>query len=179
MKSAKTTEGSSGKSAGQPTRCRLLIANGVNLDLLGSREPHIYGHATLSDLAAMSKTWEGDATQAGAPCQIDLFQTNDEAAYLAKISDPDYDGMILNPGAWTHTSLALRDRILALQTCFVEVHVSNTAAREEIRRKSLIADLAIGVIQGFGLQGYHFAVLALIARIQPDPVKIPLRRPPS
>jgi 3-dehydroquinate dehydratase-2 len=141
----------------------ILVANGVNLDLLGQREPHIYGRTspkTLEDQLqkeanrlAIYFSFEAIA--------LELFQTNNECSYLEKISAP-YDGAILNPGAWTHTSLALGDRLAALKLSFIEVHLSNLTCRKDIRQKSFCSPYAKGIVQGLGVDSYHSALFALL-----------------
>ena len=138
-----------------PLPLRILVASGVNLDLLGRREPEIYGRATLADVEALLR--------ADAPEGTDLtfFQTNDEAQYLARLGD-GWDGAVLNPGAWTHTSLALADRLAGLGLPFVEAHLSNLHKREAFRQHSYAAAHAVGIVQGFGIDSYRLALLGLV-----------------
>lgn len=140
---------------------KILCANGVNLDLLGTREPVVYGTANLKDLEAMLR--KELATYAKA-AKIDLvfFQTNDEAEMLKTLSDSKADGILINPAAWTHTSVALADRLKGLGIPFVEVHISNISAREEYRKQSYSASAAAGVVYGFGLDSYLIGLLGLI-----------------
>mgnify|MGYP001193855394 CR=1 FL=1 len=142
---------------------KILIANGVNLDLLGSREPHIYGTNSLKDLEKIvleeCKTISGKVVP-----YLEFFQTNSEEKYLEAISG-DWDGLVLNPGAWTHYSLALSDRLRALKTPYVEVHITNIYSREPIRNVSLISEGSIGSICGFGLHSYVMGVKALLSNI--------------
>ena len=140
----------------------ILIASGVNLDLLGQREPAIYGHKTLKDMQVLlTKNWAGLAKQYGFLREkIVFYQTNSESELLAKISEP-WQGIVLNPGAWTHTSLALADRLAGLGVHFVEVHLSNLSAREEIRKHSYCAPHALGVVSGFGIEAYLLGLQGL------------------
>jgi len=136
------------KSARLP---RILVASGVNLDLLGRREPGIYGRATLADLEVLARS------EFAARAELFFAQTNVEAEYLALL-DGEWSGAVINPGAWTHTSLALADRLAGLELPFVEVHLSNTAAREAFRHHSYTARLAVGVVQGFGINSYLLGI---------------------
>ena len=145
---------------------RVLVANGVNLDLLGRREPHIYGQKGLDGLeAAVRSSAPTLAKAAGlAGCNLTFFQSNDEAAFLSQL-DQNWDGILINPGAWTHTSLALADRLRALETPFVEVHLSNVAAREPFRHRSYSAPYARGVVHGLGLNSYLAGLFGLLLDI--------------
>jgi len=135
---------------------KVLIINGPNLNLLGRREPEIYGNETmetcLEKLASM--------------CDIDYFQSNSEGDIIDRLHavgfDHGYAGIVLNAGAYTHTSLAIADAIKAIELPVVEVHISNVHAREDIRRHSLLAPVCRGVIAGFGLDSYRLGVEALI-----------------
>ena len=139
----------------------ILIINGPNLNLLGYREPEIYGHRTLDDII------EGLGFEF-PDIRIESFQSNHEGALIDAIHDTRADdaciGIVLNPGAYAHTSLALADAIAGVPTPVVEVHLSNIAAREPIRHKSLIAPVCIGSIVGLGAMSYSLAVRALLAR---------------
>jgi 3-dehydroquinate dehydratase-2 len=138
----------------------VLVLNGPNIGQLGSREPAIYGTATYDDLVAA-------CVAAGQELGLDVEvrQTDDEATYLGWLHDTDAGGLILNPGAWTHTSVAVRDAAAALRAPFIEVHLSNPLAREDFRHTSYTAGLATGVIAGFGLDSYRLALRALATRI--------------
>jgi 3-dehydroquinate dehydratase-2 len=138
---------------------RVVVLNGPNLGQLGSREPAIYGTATYDDLVAAC---QAEADQLGL--DLDIRQTDDEATYLGWLHDADADGLVLNPGAWTHTSVAVRDAAASLTVPFIEVHLSNPLAREDFRHTSYTAGLAVGVIAGFGLDSYRLALRALAAR---------------
>ena len=134
---------------------KILVVNGPNLNLLGEREPEIYGDLTLekinSELVNLAK--ELDLT-------VEFFQSNSEGALIDFLHQNAHeaDGLIINPGAYTHYSIALRDAIVGLDLPAIEVHLSNTQAREEFRRKSVIAPVCKGVISGFGSFGYAMAL---------------------
>ena len=141
---------------------RILLANGPNLNLLGTREPEIYGADTLGDI-------EARATAVARECGHELaaFQSNAEHALIERVHQggrESTDFLILNPGAFTHTSVALRDAIAAVRLPFVEVHLSNVHAREAFRRHSYFSDIAVGSIVGLGAYGYELAVRA-VARL--------------
>jgi 3-dehydroquinate dehydratase-2 len=133
---------------------KLLLVNGPNLNLLGTREPEIYGRETLADIVASVRR---DAERRG--CEIADFQSNHEGAIIDFIHEQagSSDGMIINPGALTHYSIALRDAISGTGISTVEVHLSNIHTREEFRHHSVISAVAAGTIVGFGSYGYHLA----------------------
>ena len=133
---------------------KILVLNGPNLNLLGKRQPEIYGKASLADI-------ENSLKERFSDIEFAFLQSNHEGALIDAIHQYDGDGIILNAGAYTHTSLALADAIAAVETPVVEVHLSNIYAREEIRRHSLIAPVCRGSICGFGDQVYAIAVEAL------------------
>ena len=137
---------------------RVTVLNGPNLNLLGTREPAIYGTTTLADIEAMVRE---DAARLGAT--IRFFQTNHEGALVDEIQrlPAAADGLILNAGAYSHTSLAIRDALLAVRIPFVEVHLTDVQAREEARRRLVFADLAVAVITGKGAAGYRLGLEAL------------------
>jgi 3-dehydroquinate dehydratase-2 len=137
---------------------RVLVLNGPNIGRLGVREPAIYGTATYADLETACRD-EGVALG----IDVEVRQTDDEATYLTWLhdADADADGVILNPGGWTHTSVAVRDAAAQLTAPFVEVHLSNPLAREDFRHTSFTAGLAAGVIAGFGIDSYRLALQAL------------------
>ncbi len=143
-----------------------MVANGVNLDLLGRREPHIYGTTTLADLEQMLKAEAQDmAKLAGLHgCHLSFFQSNVEGEFLHHLAQ-DWDGILINAGAWTHTSLALADRLTGLAIPYVEVHLSNIAAREPIRHHSLMAPSARGCAFGFGRYSYRVGLLGLLSHL--------------
>ncbi|MFY7989211.1 MAG: type II 3-dehydroquinate dehydratase [Fluviicola sp.] len=130
---------------------RILIVNGPNLNLLGTREPDIYGNQTFVDYLEDMKL--------GFKCNIDYFQSNIEGELIDVLHQSDHDGIILNAGGYTHTSIALRDAIAAIMVPVVEVHITNLAQREEFRHNSLITAVCVGSIMGFGLDGYRLALL--------------------
>ena len=134
----------------------LIIINGPNLNLLGRREPKIYGSRSFEDyLETLKKDF--------AEVQIDYYQSNVEGEIINKLHEVgfSYDGIILNAGGYSHTSVAIHDAIAAITTPVIEVHISNIYAREEYRRYSLLSDACKGVICGLGLDGYRFALEAL------------------
>jgi 3-dehydroquinate dehydratase-2 len=142
---------------------RILLINGPNLNLLGRREPGWYGDVTL---AAIEERLRGLATSRGAT--LECFQSNAEHELVDRVQalarDP-VDFLIVNPGAFTHTSIALRDALLAVGVPFIEVHLSNVHAREPFRRHSYFSDIAAGSIVGLGAQGYALALSAALDRI--------------
>ncbi len=137
---------------------KVLVMNGPNLDMLGKREPEIYGSRTLSQVEQGIAVY-GKAI--GVEC--DFFQSNSEGELISKIHSvlTDYDGCILNAGAYTHYSYAIRDAIASVNKPFVEVHMSNVHAREEFRHTSVISAVCKGVIAGFGEQSYTLALSAV------------------
>ena len=135
----------------------IIIVNGPNLNLLGKREPEIYGNCSFEDyLETLKKDF--------AEVQIDYYQSNVEGEIINKLHEVgfSYDGIILNAGGYSHTSVAIHDAIAAITTPVIEVHISNIYAREEYRRHSLLSDACKGVICGLGLNGYRFAMEAII-----------------
>ena len=142
---------------------RLLLLNGPNLNLLGSREPELYGGATL---ASIEQRATEVAREAGH--ELTAFQSNAEHELIDRIHEAGklkLDFLILNPGGFTHTSVALRDALLAVRLPFIEVHLSNTHAREPFRRHSYFTDIAVGCVLGLGAYGYEVAVRAAIKRL--------------
>lgn len=142
---------------------RIAVIHGPNLRLLGRREPEVYGTATLEDVNA---SLAAEAAALGA--EVEFFQSNHEGALLDFIEDAAgrVDGFVVNPGALTHTSVALRDALAGVALPFVEVHLSNTAAREPFRKHSYLSDLAAGVVYGFGAQSYVLGLRGLVARLR-------------
>jgi len=142
---------------------RVAVLNGPNLNLLGEREPSLYGTTTLAEL-------EAEVRAAAGRLGVELLwmQTNHEGALVEAVQGlrGAADGAVVNPAAWTHTSVALRDAFLAVGVPFVEVHLSNIHAREPFRRRSLLADLAVGVVAGLGPAGYRFALEGLVAHLR-------------
>ncbi|KAI1353384.1 catabolic 3-dehydroquinase [Xylaria sp. FL0043] len=134
----------------------ILLINGPNLNLLGTREPHIYGSTTLSDVVSQA---ESQAAELGVTLQT--FQSNHEGAIIDKIQAArggEVDAIVINPGAFTHTSVAIRDALLGVDIPFVELHVSNVHAREPFRHHSYFQDKAVAVICGLGTFGYTAAI---------------------
>lgn len=141
----------------------LLLLNGPNLNLLGLREPSIYGAATLADIVARTQAL---ARELGH--ELTALQSNAEHELVGRVQAARTDGtafIVLNPGAFTHTSVALRDALLAVSLPFIEVHLSNTYAREAFRHHSYFSDIASGVIVGLGAAGYELAVRAAALRL--------------
>ena len=136
---------------------KIQIINGPNLNLLGTREPGIYGSLPFENYVETLRTRFPDV-------QIDVFQSNIEGALIDKMQAVgfSYGGIVLNAGGYTHTSVALADCIRSVQTPVVEVHISNVHAREEFRHRSLIASVCVGTIAGFGLDSYRLAIEALL-----------------
>ncbi|MBR9790361.1 MAG: type II 3-dehydroquinate dehydratase [Gammaproteobacteria bacterium] len=134
---------------------KILLLNGPNLNMLGKREPEKYGHATLKDIVeSLSKQAEGMGIE------LEHLQSNSEAVLIDRIHAAmgNVDGIIINPAAFTHTSVALRDALLSVSIPFIEVHLSNVHAREAFRHHSYFSDIAAGVIVGFGAKGYSLAL---------------------
>lgn len=139
---------------------RILIINGPNLNLLGRREPHIYGTSTLADIQARTQS------RAPAGCELDWYQSNHEGDIIDRIqaaAAEGFDGIVLNAGGYTHTSVAIADAIAAAGIPVAEVHLTNIMAREPMRRVSVIAPACAGSISGFGPSVYALAVAALCA----------------
>ncbi|MGC8502658.1 type II 3-dehydroquinate dehydratase [Desulfurella sp.] len=138
---------------------KILVLNGPNLNMLGKREPHIYGKLSLPDI---EETIKNHAKSLNV--EIEFFQSNYEGAIIDKIHEASgkVDGIIINPGAFTHTSIAIRDAFLSVNIPFVEVHLSNIFKRETFRHKSYLSDLAQGVVSGLGQYSYICALNFLI-----------------
>jgi 3-dehydroquinate dehydratase-2 len=146
---------------------QILLLNGPNLNLLGKREPHLYGPDTL---AAIEKHLKGLAQQMGH--ELDAYQSNHEGELIDRIQTAATDGtavILFNPGGYTHTSVALRDALLAVALPFLEVHISNPYRREHFRRHSYFTDIAVGCISGCGALGYELALTAAVRRLQQMP----------
>lgn len=135
-----------------------LVLHGPNLNLLGQREPEVYGTTTLDEIDQQVIEYAR-----GEGHQLECFQSNAEHELINRIQQAKSSGVdfiIINPGAFTHTSIALRDALLGIEIPFIEVHLSNVFAREEFRRHSYLSDIAVGIISGMGSQGYQLAVQA-------------------
>ena len=137
----------------------ILLINGPNLNLLGTREPEIYGNKTLNDI-------ENDLTKVAEKKSINLecFQSNHEGEIVDKIQDSvkSIHGILINAGAFTHTSISIRDSLIGTKIPFVELHISNIFSREEFRKDSFLTDKAIGIISGFGITSYFLALEGII-----------------
>lgn len=129
---------------------KILIVNGPNLNLLGSRETQIYGNVSFADFLTELKS--------KSSAEITYFQSNVEGELINVLQDADADGIILNAGGYTHTSVALRDCIASISTPVVEVHISNITARESFRHESMLSPVCVGCIFGFGMKGYELAL---------------------
>jgi 3-dehydroquinate dehydratase II len=143
----------------------ILVLNGPNLSRLGKREPEVYGRQTLDDINC-------ELAESFPELSFDFFQTEYEGTLLEKLFDSEdqggCQGVVLNAGALTHYSIALRDAISAVTIPVVEVHLSNIYAREEFRRRSVISEVCAGVISGFGAKSYHLGVIALLGMVRND-----------
>ena len=142
---------------------QILCLNGPNLNLLGSREPDKYGHATLDDIAERLSTLAADAGH-----ELFFVQSNAEHVLIDTLHRAGADGVafaLINPAGYTHTSVALRDAVLAVRIPFIEVHLSNVHAREPFRRHSYFSDIAAGTISGLGAIGYELALTAAMQRL--------------
>jgi 3-dehydroquinate dehydratase-2 len=142
----------------------ILVIHGPNLNLLGTREPELYGHATLADIDA-----ELAANARASGAELASFQSNAEHELVERVQTARNGGtafILINPGAFTHTSIALRDALAAVKIPFIEVHLSNPHAREAFRRLSYFSDIAVGVIAGFGAQSYQFALRGALDYLQ-------------
>lgn len=154
------------KKSEKKARITILVAHGVNLDLLGQREAEHYGALTLAQLNAAVTEWAKNLARiVSCDIVVEFYQSNEEAAFLNQLSAKKWDGIILNPGAWTHTSLALADRLKALQIPFIETHLSNIAARESFRHFSYSAPHAQGVVFGLGCESYLAALTGLVLKL--------------
>ena len=129
---------------------KILIVNGPNLNLIGARETNIYGNESFDSFFA--------SLQLETSHELTYYQSNIEGALINCLQDAKVDGIILNAGAYTHTSIALRDCIAAIETPVIEVHISNVASRESFRHESLLTPVCIGLVMGFGLESYRMAL---------------------
>ena len=142
---------------------KILVIHGPNLNLLGTREPTVYGRTTLAEIDANLQ-----AMAKHAKLELCCFQSNGEGVLIDRIHAAKAEGVafiLINPAAYTHTSIALRDALSAVAIPFIEVHLSNVHGREEFRKHSYLSDLAVGVVCGLGADGYEFALEAAIRRI--------------
>lgn len=144
---------------------RFAVIHGANLRLLGRREPEVYGSDTLDGINGHLRTL---AKELGV--EIEIFQSNSEGAILDYLEEaaPRIDGVVINPGAFTHTSVALRDGLVGIGRPFVEVHLSNPAAREAFRHRSFLSGVAVGVVAGFRSESYLLAFRGLLAHLSRD-----------
>ncbi len=140
----------------------ILVLNGPNLNLLGTREPEIYGDKNLQQIEKELSIIANENN-----CNLESFQSNSESDLVDKIQErsQSIDYMIINPGAFTHTSIALRDVLLAVEIPFIEVHISNILSREEFRKNSYFSDIAQGTICGLGFKGYELALLSALDQL--------------
>jgi 3-dehydroquinate dehydratase-2 len=143
---------------------RILVLQGPNLNLLGTREPETYGHQTLAELHAGigPKAVELDL-------EVVFFQSNHEGALIDRLHERDFDAAVVNAGGLTHTSVALRDALLAIERPFVEVHLSDPASREPFRKVNFLSDIALASIVGHGAAGYDMALELIAARFDSGP----------
>jgi 3-dehydroquinate dehydratase II len=149
-------------STNQHKIASVLVLQGPNLNLLGTREPEIYGHATLDSIHAKL-----DAQAQVAGIALTTFQSNHEGELVDKVQQAKKDGVdyiIINPGAYSHTSVAIRDALVGVAIPFIEIHLSNIHQRESFRHHSYFSDVAVGVICGLGAVGYELALSAIIAQ---------------
>ena len=145
---------------------KYLVLNGPNLNLLGNREPEQYGHRSLDDIMTQARTFVEDCGH-----EFDHMRSHAEhelVEAIQKAADEGVDALVINPAALTHSSIAMRDALLATGIPFIEVHLSNTAAREPFRQRSYFSDIATGTITGFHGDSYLLALQALINREAPD-----------
>ena len=146
------------------TTLHLLVMQGPNLNLLGQREPHIYGRYTLDDLHNLLHL-----VAQGLGVSLSHYQSNGEGSLIDRLhraKEEGVAGVVINPGAYTHTSIALRDAFLATELPFVEIHLSNIHGREQFRQQSFLADIALGRVTGLGIVGYELALRGLVDHLR-------------
>lgn len=161
-KASKPAVQQEGLDTGVPAR-RILVLHGPNLNMLGTREPEIYGHLTLADIDARLKV-----LALGQGFSIECFQSNHEGELVGRIQaarTEKTDFILINPAAYTHTSVAIRDALAGVAIPFVEIHLSNVHARESFRHHSYLSDLAVGVVCGLGAYGYEAALEFALRRL--------------
>ena len=135
---------------------KVLVIHGPNLNMLGKREPEVYGRLSLGEI---NRKIKAEAAEAGI--KVSILQSNSEGEIIDAIQKTEYDALIINPAAYTHTSIAIRDAIAGVARPAIEVHISNVYKREEFRRRSYIAEVSVGQITGFGAESYVLALHAL------------------
>lgn len=141
----------------------IIVINGPNLNMLGKREPAVYGNASHDELVNMIREWSDSLG-----VSVRVFQSNSEGEIIDTIQEAQgYDGIIINAGGYTHTSVSIRDALLSVGLPVIEVHLSNIFSREEFRKRSFISDIAVGVITGFGTTGYRLGLIALYEHLTP------------
>lgn len=146
---------------------RILVINGPNLNMLGKREPEIYGSLTLPEIESFLSS---NTDSVGGDVSLSFFQSNSEGEIVTAIQDAygKFDGIIINPGAYTHTSVAIRDAILSTGMPVVEVHISNIYKREDFRQKSFISGVSLGVVSGFGARSYYLGLVGLLEHLRKE-----------
>lgn len=144
---------------------KIIVVNGPNLNMLGKREPELYGSITLGEIESflVSRT-----ETAGGDVSLSFFQSNSEGEIVTAIQQArgKFDGLIVNPAAYTHTSVAIRDAILSTGLPAVEVHLSNIYRREDFRHKSFVSGVSLGVVSGFGAESYYLGLLGLVGHLE-------------
>ena len=147
---------------------KILVLHGPNLNLLGVREPGVYGAASLAEIEACLTRLAAELE-----VEVEFYQSNAEGALVDRVQAAlgQSDGVVINPAAYTHTSVALRDALLATALPFVEVHLSNVHARESFRHRSLLVDVALGTVCGFGAASYELGLRGLVAHLSGKPIE--------
>ena len=144
---------------------KIIVVNGPNLNMLGKREPELYGSLTLEEIESFLSS---RIAAAGGDVSLSFFQSNSEGEIVTAIQDArgKFDGLIINPAAYTHTSVAIRDAILSTGLPAVEVHLSNIYRREDFRHKSFVSGVSLGVVSGFGAESYYLGLSGLVEHIK-------------